>query len=349
MSDSSFRDDAADGKPLVDGETRDPAAGALQETAGALLRQAREAAGLHIAALALELKVPVKKLEALEQDRLDVFSGAVFARALAGSVCRSLKVDAVPVLARLPQSRVPELGALHHAQRRQFHGAGARLAQPVFPAVSRTVWIAGGVLVAGALGLFVWSFIRKPADAVDIENKAAVKYFPSNAESGALGFSRDAVSGPVNEAVATSFPTDQSDRQAELANALSLTGSLVPDDPVDRLSQPIASMNIFPPSLDSVSLAPPRDISARSGSTAAPVSGILALMADGESWVQVTDAHGVVLLSRTLEAGEAVATSGALPMEAVLGRADVIRVQVRGKQFDVASMTRDNVARFKVR
>ena len=35
-------------------------------TAGALLRQAREAAGLHIAALAVSLKVPVKKIEALE-------------------------------------------------------------------------------------------------------------------------------------------------------------------------------------------------------------------------------------------------------------------------------------------
>ena len=39
-------------------------------TAGALLRQAREASGLHIAALAVTMKVPVKKLEALESDCL---------------------------------------------------------------------------------------------------------------------------------------------------------------------------------------------------------------------------------------------------------------------------------------
>ena len=39
-------------------------------TAGSLLREARAAAGLHIAALAVSLKVPVRKLEALEADRL---------------------------------------------------------------------------------------------------------------------------------------------------------------------------------------------------------------------------------------------------------------------------------------
>jgi len=35
-------------------------------TAGMMLRKAREASGLHVAALAVSMKVPVKKLEALE-------------------------------------------------------------------------------------------------------------------------------------------------------------------------------------------------------------------------------------------------------------------------------------------
>ena len=61
-----------------------------QVSAGALLRQAREAAGLHVAALAVSLKVPVKKLEALESDRLDLLPDAVFARALASSMWPSM-------------------------------------------------------------------------------------------------------------------------------------------------------------------------------------------------------------------------------------------------------------------
>ena len=75
--------------------------------AGALLRSARQASGLHIAALAVTLKVPVKKLEALESDRLDLLADAVFVRALAASVCRTLKVDATPILALLPATSSP--------------------------------------------------------------------------------------------------------------------------------------------------------------------------------------------------------------------------------------------------
>ena len=78
-------------------------------SAGTLLREAREAAGLHIAALAVALKVPVRKLEALEADQLDQLPDAVVVRALASSVCRTLKVDPTPVLQLLPQTTAPRL------------------------------------------------------------------------------------------------------------------------------------------------------------------------------------------------------------------------------------------------
>lgn len=80
------------------------AVGAPLVGAGAQLRAAREAQGLHIGALAVALKVPVKKLEALEADRFDLLPGIVFSRALALSVCRTLRLDPQPILARLPQT-----------------------------------------------------------------------------------------------------------------------------------------------------------------------------------------------------------------------------------------------------
>ena len=58
-------------------------------TPGGLLREARQASGLHIAALAAALKVPVSKLEALESDNYEALPDAVFVRALASSVCRT--------------------------------------------------------------------------------------------------------------------------------------------------------------------------------------------------------------------------------------------------------------------
>lgn len=127
-----------------------------QITGGAMLRQAREALGLHIAALAVSLKVPVKKLEALEADRFDLLPDTVFVRALASSVCRSLKIDPDPVLAKMPQTSAPRLRAYESGinipfrSRTSLSGLLSRdhLSQPF-------VWIVAGLLV-GALVLFLF-------------------------------------------------------------------------------------------------------------------------------------------------------------------------------------------------
>ena len=71
-------------------------------TAGGLLRAAREKQGLHIAALAAAIKVAPRKLDALENDRHDELPDATFVRALAQTVCRTLKIDPRPVLHMLP-------------------------------------------------------------------------------------------------------------------------------------------------------------------------------------------------------------------------------------------------------
>jgi cytoskeleton protein RodZ len=80
-------------------------------SAGALLRQYREAQGFNLEVLAHALRVAPAKLEALEANHLDALPDAMFARALALAVCRQLKVDAAPVLALLPSQDVSRLAA----------------------------------------------------------------------------------------------------------------------------------------------------------------------------------------------------------------------------------------------
>ena len=84
-------------------EREGAAGGSLGSGPGAMLRAARERQGLHIAALAAAIKIPQRKLEALESDRHDELLDATFTRALAMTVCRALKIDPAPVLAQLPQ------------------------------------------------------------------------------------------------------------------------------------------------------------------------------------------------------------------------------------------------------
>lgn len=78
-------------------------------------------------------------------------------------------------------------------------------------------------------------------------------------------------------------------------------------------------------------------------------TGVVVFTAKGASWVQVSDAKGVVVLRRTLATGEVVGATGALPLSAIVGRADATQVQIRGNAFDLSAVAKDNVARFEVK
>lgn len=88
----------------VEPPTTSPDAASGEPRAGQMLRAAREAKGIHLAMLSVALKVPTRKLEALERDDHSAFQDVTFLRALAQAVCRHLNMDAAPVLAALPQS-----------------------------------------------------------------------------------------------------------------------------------------------------------------------------------------------------------------------------------------------------
>jgi cytoskeleton protein RodZ len=90
-------------------------------SAGRLLREAREARRMPIAALASAIKVAPRKLELLEADRFDQLVDPTFARALAQTVCRSLKIDAAPVLALLPRPTASRLGEAGRDLNAPFH------------------------------------------------------------------------------------------------------------------------------------------------------------------------------------------------------------------------------------
>jgi len=132
------------------------------QSAGALMRQGRERAGIHIAALAVALKVPVKRLEALEADRHDLLPGPVFIRALASSVCRWLKLDAAVVLSRLPAARPHDL-AVDGTLNQPFRSAPLGRSASAWQQASRPALIAGAVLLLAAVLIYFLpdlSFLR---------------------------------------------------------------------------------------------------------------------------------------------------------------------------------------------
>lgn len=144
------------------------------ESAGALLRQARERVGLHIAALAVMIRVPVKKLEALETDRLDLLPDLAFTRALASSVCRALKIEPAPVLERLPQTQTPRLWTEDASINVPFRGPGDVARELFWHQFPKPVIVGVFLLLLGALALVFF-----PDDE---EGKTAVKLVSSEVE-----------------------------------------------------------------------------------------------------------------------------------------------------------------------
>ena len=286
-------------------------------SAGTLLRRAREAAGLHVATLAVALKVPVRKLEALESDRHDLLPDAVFARALAASVCRHLKIDPQPVMERLPQSATPRLTTEKGGLNTPFRAPGdARRPGWVEP-LTRPVSLAVMALLVGAL-VIVFLPVSRQAEP---------------------------------QATATTEPVMPPDAPASTAAAPAESGVMPVSVGASVASVSTGAPAAVQPASAPVASAAPLPTGMASAPLQVPVSttGIVVFSARAPSWVQVTDAKGTAVLRRLLESGETAGASGALPLSVIVGSAGATDVQVRGKPFNLAPIARDNVARFEVK
>ena len=301
-------------------------------TAGMLLRRAREAAGLHVAALAVSLKVPVRKLEALEADRFDLLPDLVFARALASSVCRTLRVDPQPVLERLPLKSAPRLVQDRDGINAPFRAPSDAAPPSWLDQMSRPVVLAVLALLLGALVLVFLprSFIE------DIVATSQSQGQPQQQQPEAAGAPVPLAVGPAASEPASTPPA---------ATAPPAGGAPAPVSPNSPAIRAPAEM---PGAVSATAAAAPASVAAPPREAVA-ASGIVVFRTKGPSWVEVTDAKGVVALRRLLAAGESTGVSGTLPLSVTVGRASATEVQVRGKAFDLAAVSRDDVARFEVK
>lgn len=318
----SEHDFSASGQP-------DPAVG-FQPTAGALLREARQAQGVHIAALAASLKVPVEKLEALEQDRFDLLLDAAFTRALASGVCRLLKLDPNPILQRLPPLNATKVTSQNRGINETFRESGSSVSSQL----SKPVILGGIALLLGALVLVFLPTIQKQM-AGRFSGQETSSSSKPEAEPPA-GAEPATVQEPVQSAAPTaSSPADE------------FRQSVVMPEVVPSPVAPAASVPALVPSVPASAASAPA--LGKAGAANVNPSSVVMLSAKEASWVKVTDGKGVVVLQRLLQTGETTGVSGTLPLRVLIGRADAVQVQVRGQAFDLTPLAKNNVARFEVK
>ena len=326
-------------------------------SAGAQLKAAREAAGLHVAALAVSMKVPVKKLEALEADRWDLLPDAAFVRALASSVCRTLKIDPAPILSTLPQLSAPRLDTEERGINTPFQSTGQGGVQSVSAFFARPTVLVVIALLAGAMAvLFVPDFHvggNAVSQALSASPVAANPEAPASSDGVAMGVS--SVFSDTPATVPPSSPPPASPSPASPPPAPVTAPSAVVASSAAPAVAPVATTapgTAAGTSASSVAAAAASAlVAARPASTAVANSGtgILVFRAKEPTWVEVSDARKVVLIRRTLANGETVGFSGELPLSVVVGKVDGVAVEVRGQPLTMEPLAGTNVARFEVK
>jgi len=290
--------------------------------AGAMLREVREAQGLHIAALAVALKVPVRKLEALEAGRFEQLPDMVFARSLALSVCRTLKVDPAPIMASLPEPHATPFRTKESDLNTAFKDSGPASHRGVLTQISTPLGLVVLFLVVAIAAILAWP----EASVFEGDAVVATDASPPPVATEQLGAEpAQMVASEVDSSVSPSVASPV----GELATQLT----------VDRMAASASDPTVLLPN----NPATPQSV-------AAPTQpAVLELSGRGESWVEVTDAAGQPKLRKTIVEGEVIRVTGQLPLSVIVGRADVVSVSVRGKPFDLTPLARENVARFEVK
>ena len=300
-------------------------------TAGGLLRQAREARSLRLDVLAATIKVTTAKLEALEANRFERLPDATFTRALAQAVCRSLKIDPTPVLALLPPPNGHRLEQVAEGLKTPFNERPGRLVPGQWLKLSAaTIWVSV-LLVLAALLLYLapagWIAVPRlssslPASAPE-STPMTVEPTPPGAEP--IGGDRPAIGSGGGQADSPAGAP---------AAAASSPVVVVPETPS------AAALTAAPSGAAAVAVAP----AARS-----PGAARLQFTTTGPSWIGVTDGAGNSLIGRLVQPGETIALDVAPPLTLRVGHASTVQTRFRGQPVDLKKYSHDDVARLQLK
>lgn len=295
-------------------------------TAGKLLKEARLHAGVHLAVLSVALKVPVRQLEALEADQYQSDQSPVFARGLASSVCRQLRVDPAPILALLPQAaNYLEPNGLV----RQANVAPAnlgRMSRSSAGLSARALWAAVGMVVL--IAALIW--LPSPAHWAWLDELAAYLSTPTVEV-------RTVTSEPEVMPLASN---------ASEAAALGAV-SVVPSAPAAVLVTPTVVASTIGAVQNPPSVA--QEIPKTHATMEIASAPELLFTATDTSWIEVRDTKNQMIWNGVLKSGETKNLQTPASVNVAIGQARAIQVSIKGQAFDLKPFTKANVARFEVK
>ena len=277
--------------------------------AGAMLRAAREAAGLSVDAVAQQLKLAPRQVGAIESGDFAQLPGRTFVRGFVRNYARLVKLDADVVLAALPGG-----------------GDGAGLAAPTLHATAPSI----GELPVSQSSRPAWAKWAIPLTLLAIIAAGAAYEMLRTATPTrpAATEAREPVVGP--KAVETPPPSGGATPPA--------APTIAPAPP------PSTSVPATPAGATTTSLPNPM-VTTPATPVAAAGDRELVLSFRDHSWTEVRDRNGRVLLSAMMSPGARQVLTGPAPFDLVIGNAGDVTLTLDGRAVDLVPHTRQSVAR----
>ncbi|HEX8740304.1 MAG TPA: RodZ domain-containing protein [Casimicrobiaceae bacterium] len=332
-----------------------PAAPASRTSAGAKLRSTREAQGLTVEAVAQQLKLSPRQVQALESDDYGRLPGRTFVRGFARNYARFVQLDPDAIVALLPTA-----DAAPALERPGFGPVRRAMGElPVERASRRSVlrWFVPLVLAVIVATAGYYEYLRQHGMLHPIAGRVAGVTTGASVTTG----TGDGAATPDAAAAAPAaepavLPNPLAGREVTEAGAASKdsTGSGPATSsagvaPPSTAASPGAGAAAAPATGATPSFGAPAaagsvgtiSVAQPAGSAAAP----LVLKFNGGSWVEVRDASGRVILKATEAAGTTRSVDGNPPFQLTLGDAPKVAVTFRGQPLDLGPYTRGDVAR----
>jgi cytoskeleton protein RodZ len=288
---------------------------------GGALRTARETQGLSIPEIASRLRLSSKQIEAIEADNFAALPEPTIVRGFIRNYAKQLKINAEPLLDAynviVPSADPHELIVKP--------SANMKMTSYKKPNTGRNLLL--GILALAGLGtwLFYQNYVEKPSPTEPSASLDSTEPLPEAALPAA-------------------------ERLPELQAATELT-------------LPPADANISPPLVDVTAMPADANVSNTAPVVAAPISALppepavaptpagmakLEFSANQETWVNVIDANGREIYSKTIFAGSRESIGVKPPVNVTVGNAGATSMSFNGKSVELAPHSRNNVAHIKL-
>jgi len=316
---------------------------------GAMLARAREGQRLTIEDVSARLKVPATKLSAIEAGQVGALPDITFAKGVMRAYARVIHADIDALLARFQPQPVaaidaarPYAGQLNEAfdDRKRFAARGSSGGSG-----GRLVWLALVVAVLGAGGWFgydharQWFAERHPAEQAAKDATAAV---PASTGTTTENGTVTAALPPVMNAPDAPAPSEAESASTPAAPTTQAAGPATVATPAPAVAVAATAASAAAASATTPAVAP---VAQASAAAAAP-AGEIQIRFAADTWYEIRDRNGKVVMGGTAKAGQDVSGGGAAPYKVVIGNVKGVAAMTRnGEPVDLKAADRNNVAR----